>query len=88
MTVELTVELTVEFAAGLALRAGVEPGRAVELFVGVGIVLDPFAEPSLEFVLATICNPFSLLLGAKRLHLYGFVLPRGSGMTPADLGGD
>jgi hypothetical protein len=33
-------------------------------------------------VLATICNPFSLLLGAKRLHLYGFVLLRRPGITP------
>jgi hypothetical protein len=48
------------------LRAGVEPGRLAELFVGVAIVLDPFAVaafgPALEFVLATICIPFSVLL--------------------------
>jgi hypothetical protein len=68
------------------LRAGVEPGRLAGLFVGVGIVEVPFAAAALEaaaefafvfeFVFATICIPFSVLLGAMRHAFPGFLLLR------------
>ena len=52
--------------AEAALRAGAVPGRLAGLFVGVAIVVGPFAGAALLLlpVFATICIPFSVLLGA------------------------